>query len=156
MNKHSCPVIGHIRTPFANKKGCPIQSIYSENAQGRIEILPEYAPALQDVEGFTHIYLLYQMDRAGEIKLIRPTFLDENPHGLFASRHPCRPSAIGLSIVRLTGVDGDVLTVEGVDMLDNTPLLDIKPYLPQYDCFPEAGKGWTEGKSFREKPEGRE
>jgi tRNA-Thr(GGU) m(6)t(6)A37 methyltransferase TsaA len=156
MKDHCCPVIGVIRTPFATKEACPIQPRYAEGVVGRVEVLPEYAPALQDIDGFSHLYLVYQFDRAGEVILVRPTFLDPSPHGIFASRHPCRPSGIGVSIVRFVGLEGGVLTVEGVDMLDNTPLLDIKPYLPQYDAFPGASKGWTKDKPFQSKPEGRE
>lgn len=157
MKEHRSPVIGVIRSPHATKADCPIQPKLAGNAAGRVEVLPEYAEALKDIEGFSHLYLVYAFDRAGEVILVRPTFLDENPHGIFASRHPCRPSGIGLSIVRLTGRDGNALLVEGIDVLDNTPLLDIKPYIPQYDAFPEATEGWTKGKSAsRKKPNGRE
>jgi tRNA-Thr(GGU) m(6)t(6)A37 methyltransferase TsaA len=156
MKTHSCPVIGCIRTPFESKENCPVQPALSGKAAGRVEVLAEYAPALQDIEGFSHLILLYQMDKAGEVILVRPTFFDKHPHGIFASRHPCRPSGIGLSVVRLRAVEGNVLLIEGIDVLDNTPLLDIKPYLPQYDCYPEASQGWTENVSSREKTMGRE
>jgi tRNA-Thr(GGU) m(6)t(6)A37 methyltransferase TsaA len=158
MKDHCCPVIGVIRTPYATKEECPIQPRYSGDAVGRVEVFPEYAQALKDIDGFSHLYLVYQFDRAGEVVLVRPTFLDPTPHGIFASRHPCRPSGIGFSIVKLAGRDGGVLAVEGVDMLDNTPLLDIKPYMPQFDAFPEAARGWTEDtdKTFQVKPAGRE
>ena len=102
------------------------------------------------------IYLIYRFDRAGEIRMVRPTFLDDTPHGIYASRHPCRPNGIGLSIVRLLKHDGRFLTVSGVDMLDGTPLLDIKPYVPRFDAIPSASEGWTAGTAFREKPPGRE
>lgn len=89
----------------------------------------EYEAGLKDVETFTHLYLLYQFDRSGQIELVRTTFLDDEPHGIFASRHPCRPNGIGMSIVKLLNRENNVLIVEGVDMLDKTPLLDIKPYI---------------------------
>jgi tRNA-Thr(GGU) m(6)t(6)A37 methyltransferase TsaA len=111
---------------------------------------------LKDIEGFSHIYLFYFFDRAGRVELIRPTFLDDEPHGIFATRHPCRPNGIGMSIVRLLGRRKNVLTVEGIDVLDNTPLLDIKPYVPKFDAIAEASEGWTSGKNWRPKPGGRE
>ena len=131
--------IGTIYTPYGSKQDCPIQ--------------PQYAEGLKDIETFSHIYLF---DRSGEIILARPTFLDETPHGIYASRHPCRPNNIGLSIVRLHGREGSTLMVEGVDMLNETPLLDIKPYIPQYDAIPDANPGWTAQIPWRQKPEGRE
>jgi tRNA-Thr(GGU) m(6)t(6)A37 methyltransferase TsaA len=148
--------IGILRTPYAGKKDCPIQPRFAEKASGRVEVFDRYADGLQDIETFTHLILLYQFDRADEVKLVRPTFLDDAPHGIYASRHPCRPNGIGLSIVRLVAREGTTLIVDGVDMLDRTPLLDIKPYLPQYDAIPDAGRGWTAGKPERAKPAGRE
>jgi len=148
--------IGHIHTPFASKEACPIQPVFSAQAEGSVELLPEYAAGLKDIEGFSHIYLIYLFDRAGEVQLIRPTFLDDEPHGIYASRHPCRPNDIGMSIVRLKERRDHVLIVEGVDMLDGTPLLDIKPYIPQHDRIASATGGWTEGKRWRPKPKGRE
>ena len=148
--------IGSIRTPFATKDECPIQFAYSDDAPGRIEVAPAYAEGLKDVEMFSHIYVLYGFDRAGEITLVRPTFLDDTPHGLFSSRHPCRPNGIGLSILRIVERRGPVIEVTGVDMLDGTPLYDIKPYIPRFDCVPEASEGWVAGKENRPKPSGRE
>ena len=148
--------IGVIRTPFDSKENCPIQPLYSSRVVGRVELFEAYEQGLKDITEFTHIYLIYQFDRAGEIRMVRPTFLDDTPHGIYASRHPCRPNGIGLSIVKLIGCDKRILTVEGVDMLNGTPLLDIKPYIPKFDAFPSASEGWTAGKQFREKPSGRE
>ncbi|MBN1625734.1 MAG: tRNA (N6-threonylcarbamoyladenosine(37)-N6)-methyltransferase TrmO [Deltaproteobacteria bacterium] len=148
--------IGIIHAPFKKKEDCPIQSVYASGAEGRVEVFERYAPALKDIEGFSHIYLIYYFDRAGEVKLVRPPFMDDDPHGIFASRHPCRPTGIGLSIVRLKKKDGNILTVEDIDVLDKTPLLDIKPYMPKFDHVENATKGWTDEKEGRPKPEGRE
>lgn len=148
--------IGTIYTPYRTKQDCPIQPQYASGVSGRVELLPQYAEGLKDIETFSHIYLLYLFDRSGDIILARPTFLDETPHGIYASRHPCRPNSIGLSIVRLLSREGATLMVEGVDMLNETPLLDIKPYIPQYDAIPDANPGWTAQVPWRQKPEGRE
>jgi tRNA (Thr-GGU) A37 N-methylase len=90
------------------------------------------------------------------VELVRKPFLDDVPHGIFATRHPCRPNGIGISTVRLLGREGNVLRVSGIDVLDGTPLLDIKPYVPRFDSFPEASEGWFAGKENRKKPPGRE
>lgn len=148
--------IGHIHSSFKTKDACPIQPTFADNSVGSVEVLPEYAPGLQDIEQFSHIYLLYLFDRAGEIKLVRPTFLDDRPHGIYASRHPCRPNGIGMSIVQLTGRQENVLSVRGVDVLDGTPLLDIKPYVPRFDVYEQASEGWVTDKNWRPKPKGRE
>lgn len=148
--------IGTIFTPFDLKENCPIQPLYSSHAIGRVELLEAFEPGLKDIMEFSHIFLIYLFDRAGEVKMIRPTFLDDTPHGIYASRHPCRPNGIGLSIVKLVRREDRCLTVEGVDMLNKTPVLDIKPYIPKFDAIPFASEGWTAGKEFREKPPGRE
>jgi len=148
--------IGVIRTPHRSKDECPIQPPAAKGARGRVEVAGEFAEGLKDVDMFSHVYLLYSFDRAGEIKLTRPTFLDDRPHGVFACRHPCRPNGIGLSIVKVVRREGNVLVVEGVDMLDETPLLDIKPYVPKFDDIEGASGGWTDTVSWRSKPEGRE
>lgn len=148
--------IGTIRTPYKTKRQCPIQPLYASANTARVEVFEQYAKGLMDVETFSHLYLLYEFDRADEIRLVRSTFLDDTPHGIYASRHPCRPNSIGISIVKLVARNGNVLIVEGADMLDETPLLDIKPYLPQYDAIPSASEGWTANKQWRPKPEGRE
>jgi tRNA (adenine37-N6)-methyltransferase len=148
--------IGVIRSPYHAKDECPIQPVYASEAEGRVEVFPEYAAGLKDLETFTHIYLLYAFDRAGDVELVRPTFLDDAPHGVFASRHPCRPNGIGLSIVRLLEQHENVLVVSGIDVLDGTPLLDIKPYMPRFDVVESASNGWASGLPWRPKPSGRE
>jgi tRNA (adenine37-N6)-methyltransferase len=148
--------VGIIHTPFATKEECPIQPLYASGAVGRVEVFEEFAEGLQDIEGFSHIYLLYLLDRAGQIELVRGTFLDDTPHGIYASRHPCRPNGIGMSIVKLVGREKNILTVEGIDVLDQTPLIDIKPYIPKFDSFESASEGWFADKQWRSKPVGRE
>ncbi|HAR96118.1 MAG TPA: tRNA (N6-threonylcarbamoyladenosine(37)-N6)-methyltransferase TrmO [Deltaproteobacteria bacterium] len=148
--------IGIIHTPFTTKDETPIQGAFRPAAKGSIEVFEGYQQGLKDIEGFSHIFLLYVFDRSGEIKLVRPTFLDDEPHGVFASRHPCRPNGIGLTVVRLLQHQGNRLDVAGIDVLDGTPLLDIKPYIPRFDCYPDASEGWTAGKEEREKPKGSE
>jgi tRNA-Thr(GGU) m(6)t(6)A37 methyltransferase TsaA len=148
--------IGIIHTPFRTKEEAPVQGALVPEAEGVVELFAQFAPGLQDIEGFTHLFLLYRFDRAGEVELVRPTFLDDAPHGVFASRHPCRPNGIGLSVVRLVRREGNRLVVAGIDVLDGTPVLDVKPYIPRFDCRPEASEGWLTGKGARPKPPGRE
>jgi tRNA (adenine37-N6)-methyltransferase len=148
--------IGIIHSPFSSKDEAPVQGAFRPNAMGSVEVFEEYGQGLQDIEGFSHIFLIYSLDRSGAIELVRPTFLDDEPHGIFASRHPARPNSIGLTVVRLLQRKGNRLEVAGIDVLDGTPLLDIKPYIPRFDCYPEASEGWTTGKEERSKPKGRE
>lgn len=148
--------IGIIHTPHKTKDECPIQPLFASAVTGQVEIFEKYGPALKDIEAFSHLHLIYLFDRAGAVELVRPTFLDDEPHGIFASRHPCRPNGIGLSIVRLVRRESNTLIIEGVDMLDGTPLLDIKPYVPKFDAFPFASVGWMTNKQWRPKPQGRE
>ena len=148
--------IGIIHTPFDRKETCPIQSVYSEKTRGTIEVFSKHAPGLKDIDAFSHIYLFYYFDRAGDIEYIRSTFLDDEPHGIYASRHPCRPNGIGMSIVKLIKRRKNKLEVEGVDVLNQTPLLDIKPYIPKFDVFEAATEGWIADKEFGLKPAGRE
>jgi len=137
--------IGVIRTPYKSKERVPIQPSYSE-AIGEVEVFDEYAPGLKDIEGFSHVILLYLFHESpGPSLLVRP-FLDSAPRGVFATRHPDRPNPIGLSIVRLIKRKGNVLFVKGIDTIDGTPLVDVKPYVPAYDEVADAKVGWLEGK----------
>ena len=148
--------IGVIHSPYATKEDCPIQGAAKPLGKGTVEVFPEYVDGLKDIETFSHIYLLYLFDRAGECQLVRPTFLDDTPRGVFACRHPCRPNSIGLSIVKLEGRSGNTLPVSRIDVLDGTPLIDLKPYLPRFDGIEDANNGWAEDKALRPKPTGRE
>ena len=148
--------IGIIHSPFKTKEDCPIQGSLQPDSKGTIEVFHEYVEGLKDIETFSHIMLFYAFDRAGEVKLSRPTFFDDAPHGVFASRHPCRPNGIGISIVNLLNRNNNILEVRGIDILDGTPLIDIKPYVPRFDYFPEANNGWVGSLKLRPKPPGRE
>lgn len=140
--------IGLIYSPFTEKATTPIQPSRSQTT-GRVEVYPEFAPGLDGLEGFTHIILLYVFHCSEGYSLKVKPFLDNQQHGLFATRHPCRPNPIGLSIVRLLQRKENWLEIEGVDVLDQTPLLDIKPYVPDFDAYPEARTGWYERRSER-------
>ena len=138
--------IGEIHSPFTDKKQTPIQPTRSQ-AVGQVVVYPEFIEGLQDVEGFSHIILLYAFHQSEGYALRVKPFLDDQLHGLFATRHPCRPNPIGLSIVRLLARRDNVIEIEGVDMLDGTPLLDIKPYVPDFDVRTNTRTGWYEARS---------
>lgn len=121
----------------------PVQPAGAAGVTGRIELEPDLAAGLKDLDGFSHIIVLYHFHRAGTPEPVVVPFLDNEPHGLFATRAPVRPNPIGLSVLALQSVDGPVLTVNNVDMLDGTPLLDIKPYVPAFDRpAGEVRTGW--------------
>ena len=138
--------IGVIHSPFHDKAQTPIQPNRSP-ARGQVEVFPEFAPGLQDLEGFSYIFLLYVFHRSEGFSLLVHPFLDNALHGLFATRHPCRPNPIGLSVVRLLACRDNVLEIEGVDVLDGTPLLDIKPYIPDFDVRTGVKTGWYTSRS---------
>jgi tRNA-Thr(GGU) m(6)t(6)A37 methyltransferase TsaA len=137
--------IGIIRSPFRELAGTPIQPQMAGNAEGTVELFQEFVAGLRDLEGFDRIWLLYWFDRAEwEGKLIVTPYLDTAPRGLFATRAPSRPNAIGLSSVRLLSIENNQLKILGVDVLDATPVLDIKPYVPRFDCFESVRAGWLD------------
>jgi tRNA-Thr(GGU) m(6)t(6)A37 methyltransferase TsaA len=138
-------VIGRIYTPFKDPAHLPIQGTATD-ARGTVALLPQYAGGLADLDGFDRVWLLYLRPRGGPAELTVVPRLDEKPHGVFATRSPQRPSAIGLSCVRLLEVTGDTLQVAGVDMLDDLPLIDIKPYVPRLDSHPDSWAGWLENR----------
>lgn len=142
--------IGLIRTPFTDRAGMPIQPPGAAGVRGTVELLPEYAEGLRDLDGFSHVILLYQFHQSEGFTLSVTPFMDTQPRGLFATRAPKRPNPIGLSVVRLIGVEGTVLAIEGIDVLDGTPLLDIKPYVRKFDCPEgEVRTGWLEAAQSR-------
>ena len=133
--------IGVIHSPFSDPAQAPIQASRS-TARGSVEVFQQFASGLQDINEFSHIFLLYLITCPQGYDLSVKPFLDDQTHGIFATRYPCRPNPIGLSLVRLLHVDGDRLDIEGIDMLDGTPLLDIKPYVPDFDIRENAQIGW--------------
>jgi tRNA (adenine37-N6)-methyltransferase len=136
--------IGVIRSEHTIPEKTPIQPVYSEGCQGRAEVFPEFAAGLRDLEGFSHIYLVYHFDRANKPQLIVKPFLQDEERGVFATRKPCRPNPIGLSIVKLLRCEGNVLYLDNVDVLDGTPLLDIKPYTARFDRIEGTRNGWQD------------
>jgi len=137
--------IGVIHTPHKKAAGTPVQAASAERVAGTVEVFPQYAAGLQDLEGFERIWLLYWFDRATTAELQMKPYLDTRERGLFATRAPARPNPIGMSAVRLLRIEANVIHIEGVDMLDGTPLLDIKPYVPQFDAFTAERVGWLRG-----------
>jgi tRNA-Thr(GGU) m(6)t(6)A37 methyltransferase TsaA len=141
--------IGVIRTPFLELEGMPVQAAGARGIAGWIDIDPALEEGLADLGGFSHVILLYHLHRVGAPKLTVTPFLDTVAHGVFATRSPARPNPIGLSTVRLTRVAGTRLDIEDVDILDGTPLLDLKPYVPALDDRADPRIGWYEGKLAR-------
>jgi tRNA-Thr(GGU) m(6)t(6)A37 methyltransferase TsaA len=136
--------IGTVRSPFTEREGAPIQPSRADGARGTVEILPEFEEGLSDLEGFSHIILLCHLHRSSGYKMKVVPFLDTELRGLFATRSPNRPNPIGLSVVRLLEVRGTTLVVEDIDLLDGTPVLDIKPFVGEFDDRGEVRTGWLE------------
>lgn len=137
--------IGVIRSEHVCPEKTPVQGIYASGCCGHVVILPEYAQGLRDLEGFSHIYLIYDFHRAEGVKLTVKPFLQDLEYGVFATRAPCRPNSIGMSIVRLLSRQDNVLHLDWVDILDGTPLLDIKPYVARFDRIEHTHNGWHDG-----------
>lgn len=144
MNEIRLQPIGVIHSPHTVPEKTPIQPSFATGIRGSAEIDPAYATGLTDVEGFSHLWLLYILDRVREVRLSVTPYLEDVAHGVFATRAPHRPNPIGLSLVRLVGRSGCTLELEDVDVLDGTPLLDIKPYVGRFDVRPNARSGWLE------------
>lgn len=142
MNHITYRTIGSIRTPFKKQAGMPIQPSGAKGVRGTIKIKKDYIGGLKDLEGFSHLVLIYHFHLSKEYDLMVTPFLDDQPRGVFATRAPRRPNSIGLSIVKLNAVKGDILEIENVDIVDGTPLLDIKPYVPEFDAQTEVKTGW--------------
>jgi tRNA-Thr(GGU) m(6)t(6)A37 methyltransferase TsaA len=138
--------IGIIRSPFTDVEGMPIQAAGAIGIAGRIELDPSLVEGLADLQGFSHLTLIYHLHRAPATRLTVTPFLDVRPHGVFATRSPARPNPIGLSTVRLISISESTLEIEDVDVLDGTPLLDIKPYVPPFDDRADARIGWLQGR----------
>lgn len=136
--------IGVIHSPHKEPQGTPIQPTVAQGIRGTVEIFPQFADGLQDLSGFSHIILLYHLHRVKDTRLKVKPFLDDTVRGVFATRAPTRPNPIGLSIVRLVGIERNILRIEDVDILDGTPLLDIKPYVTQFDARGAERQGWLD------------
>jgi tRNA-Thr(GGU) m(6)t(6)A37 methyltransferase TsaA len=143
--------IGVVHSPFKEQQGTPIQPAYGQNARGKVEIFAPYRAALKDLSGFTRVWLIYYFDRAKSWQPMVQPYRDIQKRGLFATRAPARPNAIGISTVKLVSVEEDCIEVEGIDILDGTPLLDIKPYVPRFDSYPEEKAGWLDNEAIDKK-----
>lgn len=144
MDKITIVPIGVIRTPHKNIKNMPIQPLAAAGVKGHIELEPEYIDGLKDLEGFSHITLFYNFHKISGYELQVIPFMDTEKRGIFSTKAPKRPNAIGLSTVKLLGIEGNVLYIEQVDMLDGSPLIDIKPFYPRYDNREGCTIGWLE------------
>jgi tRNA-Thr(GGU) m(6)t(6)A37 methyltransferase TsaA len=138
--------IGEIHTPFKTIEDMPIQPTGARTEEGKVVIRPEFEAGLEDIDGFSHLILIYQFHLSSGYRLKVKPFLDDQERGLFATRAPRRPNAIGMSVVRLLRRENEVLYVGGIDVIDGTPLLDIKPYVPAFDSPRVTRVGWLKGK----------
>jgi len=143
--------IGVIRTPFKTPAGTPIQPAGAVGVEAKVEVFPEYSEGLADLEGFSHIILLYLFHLSKEFKLKVKPFLDGELRGLFATRAPARPNPVGISVVRLVRIDEATLCIKDIDVVDKTPLLDIKPYIPEFDIREVDRTGWIGEKANKVK-----
>ncbi|HEY5317008.1 MAG TPA: tRNA (N6-threonylcarbamoyladenosine(37)-N6)-methyltransferase TrmO [Solirubrobacteraceae bacterium] len=136
--------VGVLRSPFTRLEGMPLQSVAAGEVRARIEMDDELAPGLKDLDGFSHLHLVSHLHRGAPGGLEVVPFLDDTVRGIFATRSPRHPNPIGISVVRLLAVSGTVLEIAGVDLVDGTPILDIKPYVPAFDSFAAERTGWLE------------
>jgi tRNA (adenine37-N6)-methyltransferase len=144
--------IGIIHTPFQSVAGMPVQSALANGVKGTIEIMDEFRDGLLDLDDFSHIIMIYHFHQTTKYELQVVPFLDQRVHGIFATRAPVRPNRIGISVVRLIKIEGNMIEFENADMLDGTPLLDIKPYVPEFDVHQVSKTGWLD--EHKEMPEG--
>jgi tRNA-Thr(GGU) m(6)t(6)A37 methyltransferase TsaA len=144
VNEITYKPIGVIHSPFKKPQGTPIQPSAAQGVKGSVEVFSEYVEGLRDLDGFSHIILIYHFHLAKSPSLTVQPFMDDRLHGIFAVRAPSRPNPIGLSVVRLVKIEENILHVEDLDILDGTPLLDIKPYVPDFDPSQVERTGWFE------------
>jgi tRNA-Thr(GGU) m(6)t(6)A37 methyltransferase TsaA len=144
MNEIKYTPIGVIHSQFKEPKGTPIQSSVAKGIEGTVEVFPEYIEGLKDVEGFSHIILVYHFHLARKSPLQVKPYLDNEVRGIFSTRAPGRPNPIGVSVVRLIGIEETILQIQDIDIVDGTPLLDIKPYVPTFDVRETMKIGWLE------------
>ncbi len=136
--------IGIIHSPYKEIENMPIQSVGAKDVKGYIEIYSDYVLGLKDLNGFSHIYAIYVFHKNKDYNLLVKPFLDNAERGLFSTRAPKRPNQIGLSIFKIESIDNEKIYVSGVDVLDQTPLLDIKPYVSKFDVINDSKNGWLE------------
>lgn len=141
--------IGRLETPFNDIADMPIQPSVLANTRGKAVLDEKFVPGLKDLDGFSHIILLFLLHKISGYQLEVVPFMDTLPHGIFATRSPKRPNRIGMSIVRVESVEGNIVHFKGVDMLNGSPLLDIKPYYSYFDQQTQVRNGWLEGKTLR-------
>lgn len=151
METYEYKPIGIIHSKYKQKEGVPIQGALSKNSKGRIDLFPEYKEGLRDIDGFSHIFLIYHFHLANRYSLLNKPFLDDVEHGIFSIRGPNRPNPIGISIVKLEKVEDNKLYIDEVDIIDETPLLDIKPYISEFDVRKNTRGGWIKNKLDNEK-----
>jgi len=136
--------IGIIRSPYTEPENMPIQPAGAAGVKGTVEVFEDFRAGLKDLDGFSHIILLYYFHRSHSFSLSVVPFMDSKPRGIFATRAPKRPNPIGISVVQLNKIENGVLNIQNVDILDGTPLLDIKPYVPEFDAQENVRIGWLE------------
>lgn len=139
--------VGIIHTPFKTVENMPIQPSAAKDVTAAIEVFPEYADGLADLEGFSHIYVIFHLHRVRGYKLKVIPFLDTVERGIFATRSPARPNPIGLSVAEIVSVKNNIIEIRGVDMLNGSPVIDIKPFVPEFEDYTGIRKGWFEGKT---------
>lgn len=141
--------IGTIHSPFKEREGMPIQSKGANGIKGQVVVNEDLIAGLQDLDGFSHIFLIYHFHKSTGFDLLVTPFLDKTKRGVFATRAPRRPNTIGISVVKLLSIEKNILTIENVDVLDGTPLLDIKPYVSDFDIYETDKNGWVENKTSK-------
>jgi len=141
---HQIQSIGIIHSHYYTIEDMPIQAKGAEGTEGYIILDEAYLGGLDDLQGFSHIYLLYSFHQAKRTELLVTPFMDDQPRGVFSTRSPLRPNHIGLSIVKIKNIKDNKITVDGIDVLDGTPLLDIKPYIDKFDAIKESTSGWLQ------------
>jgi tRNA-Thr(GGU) m(6)t(6)A37 methyltransferase TsaA len=141
--------IGIIHSPYKTVENMPVQTSASKNVEAEIEIFDQYKEGLSDLDGFSHIYVIFFLNMVREPKLKVIPFLDTVERGIFATRSPARPNPVGLSLAELVSVKGNRIIIRGVDMLDGSPVIDIKPYVPDFEICDNVKKGWFEGKTHK-------
>lgn len=136
--------IGIIHSPYKDTDKIPIQPVFAGAVKGYIKLYPEYVEGLKDLDGFSHIYLFFYLHKSRKTKLVTIPFLEDNEHGIFATRSPSRPNKLGMSLVRLDKIVGNILHISEIDILDGTPLIDIKPFTERFDKRKNVRQGWLE------------